>query len=101
MEYISDKIKEKPAISNLITVYHLLSGKDIKKIEESYEGKSYADFKADLGEIVVNFLKPFQKKHNELKNNPDYIMSVLTKSEEKARILATSTLNEVKERMGL
>ena len=97
---------KKPAISNLITIYHLLSGltgqgKEIKDIEKMYEGKSYADFKSDLAEVVVDFLKPFQSKYAELKKNPDYIMSVLTKSEERARILASSTLQEVKEKMGL
>ena len=91
----------KPAISNLITIYHLLSGKDIKKIETIYEGKSYAEFKSDLGEVVVSFLKPFQSKHAELKKNPDHAMSILTKSEEKAKVLASSTLKEIKERMGL
>ena len=91
----------KPAISNLITIYHLLSGNDIKKIEEMYEGKSYVEFKSDLAEVVVNFLKPFQEKYAELKKNPDHVMSVLTNSEEKAKILASSTLQEAKEKMGL
>ena len=40
--------EEKPAISNLITIYHLLSGKEIKNIEAEYEGRSYVDFKNDL-----------------------------------------------------
>src|SRR3990167_3584258 len=80
----------KPAISNLITIYHLLSGNDIKKIEEMYEGKSYVEFKSDLAEVVVNFLKPFQEKYQELQKTPDYTTSVLTKSEEKAKVLANS-----------
>ena len=92
---------KKPAVSNLITIYHLLSGKDIKKIEAEYEGKSYADFKADMGEIVVNFLEPFQVKYNELKKDPNFVMSILTKSEERAKVLASSTLKEIKEKMGL
>jgi len=98
IEFNPDK---KPAISNLITIYHLLSDKEIKDIEKMYEGKSYADFKSDLGEVVVDFLKPFQAKYAELKNDPEYVLSVLTKSEEMARILASSTLKEVKEKMGL
>ena len=93
--------EEKPAISNLITIFHMLSGKEIKNIEAEYEGKSYADFKNDLAEVVVGFLKPFQEKYNELKKNPDYVMSILIKSEEKAKALAGSTLKEVKEKMGL
>ncbi|OGM98604.1 MAG: tryptophan--tRNA ligase [Candidatus Yanofskybacteria bacterium RIFCSPHIGHO2_02_FULL_43_15c] len=91
----------KPAVSNLITIYHLLSGQKIKKIEEMYEGKSYVEFKSDLAEVVVEFLKPFQEKYQELQKTPDYTTSVLTKSEEKAKVLANSTLKEVKEKMGL
>jgi len=100
-KYILFNQEEKPAISNLITIYHLLSGKDIKQIETIYEGRSYADFKSDLAEVVVNFLKPFQAKYAELKNDPEYVLSVLTKSEERAKVLASSTLKEVKEKMGL
>lgn len=93
--------KEKPAISNLLTIYHLLSGQEIKTLEKEYAGKSYVEFKNDLAEVVVNFLKPFQEKRKEFENNPDKVLQILTDSEEKARLLASSTLQEVKERMGL
>ena len=95
--------QKKPGISNLMEIYALLGPniKNLKQIETMYEGRSYADFKTDLGEVVVDFLKPFQEKYNELKKNPDYVMSVLTKSEEKARELATATLTEVKKKIGL
>jgi len=93
--------KEKPAISNLLTIYHLLSGKEISALEKEYDGKSYVEFKNDLAEVVVNFLKPFQEKRKEFENDPDKVLKILTDSEEKARVLASSTLQEVKERMGL
>ena len=101
-EIIYDEDK-KPGISNLMTIYSLLDPniKNLKQIETMYANKSYAEFKSDLAEVIVNFLKPFQSKYDELKKNPDHVLSVLTKSEEKAKILATSTLDEVKERMGL
>ncbi|MEK7121686.1 MAG: tryptophan--tRNA ligase [Patescibacteria group bacterium] len=93
----------KPGIANLMTIYALLdlNIKNLKQIETMYAGKSYAEFKSDLAEVIVNFLKPFQEKYDELKKNPDHIMSVLTKSEEKAKVLASSALKEVKEKMGL
>ena len=92
---------KKPAISNLLTIYQLLSGRAVEEIEKDYDGKTYADFKNDLAEVVVNFLKPFQKKYSELKNNMDYVEKVLTQSEERARTIATGTLKEIKEKMGL
>lgn len=99
-EIIYDEDK-KPGISNLLTVYSLLSGKEIKELEKSFEGKSYVDFKNDLAEVVVGFLKPFQEKRKEFENNIDQVETILTDSETKAKLLASSTLKEVKERMGL
>lgn len=91
----------KPAISNLLTIYHLLSGKEIPGLEKKYNEKSYVEFKNDLAEVVVNFLKPFQEKRKEFENNMDHVEKILTESEEKAKILANDTLAEVKKRMGL
>lgn len=93
--------KEKPGISNLLTIYSLLSKKEIKDLEKEYSGKSYVDFKNDLAEIVVEFLKPFQQKRKELEKDVKYVRSVLENSEEKARQLAVQTIKEVKEKMGL
>src|SRR3989344_2838963 len=93
--------KEKPAISNLLTVYHLLSGKEIKTLEKEYDGKSYVEFKNDLAEVVVNFLKPFQEKRKEFEKNPREVLNILEASEEKSRQLANETLTEIKRKMGL
>ena len=98
---VSFNEEEKPAISNLITIYHLLSGKEIKNIEAEYEGKSYVDLKNDLAEVVVEFLKPFQARRKEFEDDPKMVLDILEKSEKEARSLADKTLNEVKEKMGL
>src|SRR3989344_6124050 len=93
--------KGKPAISNLLTIYHLLSGESIDDLVAKYNGKSYLDFKANLAEVVVDFLKPFQEKRKEYEKNMDEVVKVLEKSEEKARSIASVTLAHVKEKMGL
>ncbi|KKT81999.1 MAG: Tryptophan-tRNA ligase [Candidatus Yanofskybacteria bacterium GW2011_GWA2_44_9] len=93
--------KEKSGISNLLTIYSLLSGKDIKKIEADYGGKGYVEFKNDLAEVVVEFLKPFQDKRRELEKDPKHVIQILERSEEEARKLAQKTLDEVKQLMGL
>ena len=91
----------KPAISNLLTIHSLLSNKKISDLEKKYEGKSYVDFKNGLAEVIVEFLKPFQKKYEEFSKNRDEVMKTLTVSEENARNIASSTLAEVKEKLGL
>ncbi len=93
--------KEKPAISNLITIYSLLSGEQVGEIETMYQGKSYGDFKTDLAEVVVTFLEPFQNRYRELKADPEQVRRILDSSEEKARIIASHNLAEIKAAMGL
>lgn len=93
--------KDKPAISNLLTIYNEFSGKDIAKIEKEYAGKGYADFKKDLAEIVVNSLKDFREKRKELSANKDYVTEVLRAGKEKAQKQAQKTLKEVKEKIGI
>ena len=85
----------------MITIYHLLSQNSIGEIEKKYGGKTYVEFKNDLAEVIVNFLKPFQEKRKELENDLTYVEDVLTESEEKAKIIASRTLTEVKQKMGL
>ncbi len=53
----------KPAISNLLTVYSLVTDKPISQLEKEYEKHtSYAEFKSALAEAIINFLSPFQRK---------------------------------------
>ena len=93
--------ENKPAISNLLTIYSLLANEKIADIESRYTGKTYSDFKSDLAEVVVNFLQPFQEKYNEFNSNLTEVEKILTKSEEKAKEIASSTLTEVKQSIGI
>ena len=38
-------------------------------IEQSYDGKMYSDFKADLGDALVEYLGPLQNKYNEIQDS--------------------------------
>ena len=57
---------DKPAITNMLDIYSALSGESVAAIEQRYEGKGYADFKADLGDVVVEALAPIQARIREL-----------------------------------
>jgi len=94
-------LKRKPAISNLILIYHLLSEKRIEEIEKEYEGKDYLIFKNDLFEIIINFLKPFQERYRELMSDIGQIYSILEEGEKKAKEIAENNLKEIKQKIGL
>jgi tryptophanyl-tRNA synthetase len=93
--------QNKPAISNLLTIYHLFSKKSIADIEKKYKNKGYAEFKNDLAEVIIKGLKPFQEKRKELEKNPRLIEKILAEGQKKAQKLATETIKEVKIKMGL
>lgn len=93
--------KEKAGISNLLSIYSLFSDKDIKKIEKEFENKNYGEFKKDLSDLVVKYLKPFREKRGELLSKEGYIDEILDAGAQKASKKAAKTLKEVKEKMDL
>src|SRR5204863_2051013 len=44
---------ERPAITNLLTIYHLLTGKSPAECEQHFEGKGYGQLKTELAEDIV------------------------------------------------
>lgn len=93
--------KNKKGISNLLVIYSLFSGKSIKDLEKTYKGRKYAEFKNDLADIIIDFFSSFQKEFKKLKSNPNFVREILKTGAEKARIIAHSTMEEIKEKTGL
>lgn len=92
---------EKPALSNLLTIYHLLSGESIKDIEKRYTGKGYKEFKHDLSELIIGFLAPMQIKYEKLMAHPEKITEILESGAKHAQKIASQTMKEVKDAVGL
>lgn len=98
-EVIFDE-KNKPAISNLLTIYNLFSEESIKDIEEKYKEKSYSEFKKDLAEVIIVGLEPLQQKYNELKKDENHVIEILKNGAIQARQTASQTIDEVKNKIG-
>lgn len=93
--------KNKPAISNLLTIYSLITGEDMKNLEAKCECEcnGYGDFKKNVAEALGEFLTTFQKKYNSFKD--DEVREILRAGAEKVRPMAEETLGRVKERLGI
>ncbi|MBU7591029.1 tryptophan--tRNA ligase [Metabacillus halosaccharovorans] len=92
--------ENKPGISNLLSIYSILTNEPIEQIEAKYEGKGYGDFKTDVAEVVVNALKPIQEKYYQLMES-DELDQILDKGAEKANAVASRTLKKMENAMGL
>jgi len=92
---------KKPGISNLLTIYSLLTDKLIQEIENQFKGKGYGDFKKSLAKVLINYLEPFRRKQKELQTRDVYVKEILEKGASRAKIIAETTMQEVREKMGL
>ena len=93
--------KEKPGISNLLTIHSSLSGKSIAEIEHEFAGKGYGDFKAEVAEVVVEYLRPIRDHALELLKDEAHLLTLLHRGGEKAQKTAASTLEITYKNLGL
>jgi tryptophanyl-tRNA synthetase len=89
----------RPAITNLLTIYHLLTGKTSDECEAHFAGKGYGQFKSELAEAVIEFLRPFQEKVKQYDEST--LNGILKPGAEKARSVAAKTLADVYSKMGI
>lgn len=93
--------KEKPGISNLLTIHSTMSGKSISEIERDFVGKGYGDFKTEVAEVVVEFLRPIRQRTLELLEDEDALLAILHEGAVKARIVAENTVQKTYKNLGL
>lgn len=91
----------KPGISNLLTIYSLFSEKPIPEIEKKFSQKGYAEFKQQLADLLILKLEPFRRKKKELLAREIYLKEILEQGRKKAQVLASSTMESVRQKMGL
>jgi tryptophanyl-tRNA synthetase len=92
---------EKPGLANLLTIYSVLSGKEIPNIVNDYEGKMYGHLKVDLADLVVETLNPIREEYERLMKDKGYLEGVMDKGAAKARERAQATLKKVYDTTGL
>ncbi len=99
-EVIFDE-KQKPGISNLLTIHAALSGKNIADLENEFAGKGYGDFKSAVADVVVEYLRPIRAQALELLQDETHLIKILHDGADKARKVASATLKETYQNLGL
>ncbi|MDO8470728.1 MAG: tryptophan--tRNA ligase [bacterium] len=98
IKYNPDK---KPGISNLMTIFSLFANMPMKKVEQKFHGKGYAQFKKSLADLLVKELEPLRRKKQELLQRDLYIQEILRQGQRKASSVAQDTMKEVRKKVGL
>jgi tryptophanyl-tRNA synthetase len=91
--------ESRPAINNLLEIYHLMTGRSPQEVEDHFAGKGYAQLKGDLAEATVEFLRPFQQRVREISD--EQLDQILDQGREKARQIASVTLDQVFQKTGI
>ncbi len=93
--------ESKPAISNLLLIYQLFSGMEMKKIEKKFGNKGYAVFKQDLSKLLAKKLSPIRKKYEKLMQNKKYLDGILEKGKEASRKVTVPNMEKIREIIGI
>jgi tryptophanyl-tRNA synthetase len=93
-----------PEKDNVFALLKLVaSPEELKQWDTRYRsgGMGYGEAKKRTAELMVEYFKPYRDKRQELENNIDYVRKVLAEGADRARAVATKTLNEVRHAVGL
>lgn len=93
--------ENKPGISNLMEIYGIITSKTMEEIEKEFEGQGYGNFKVAVANAIIKELEPFRNKYNELMGNPSYLEEIYNKGAKKASEVASKTLKDVYEKIGI
>ena len=93
--------KQKPGISNLLTIFSHLSGKSIKDLEAEFAGSGYGDFKMAVANVVADYFAPVRSRTQELLSERSELLAIIENGAKKAEAVASDTLAQVYQQMGL
>jgi len=92
---------DKPGIGNMIEILAVVRGTSPEAVERDFEGLRYGDFKTAVGDEVAEWLAPVRERYAELRPDEGALEDVLEAGAEKARAIASRTVADVREAMGV
>ncbi|MGH2840151.1 MAG: tryptophan--tRNA ligase [Solirubrobacteraceae bacterium] len=94
--------EDKPGVTNLIEILAVLHGVTPEEIEARFaDARGYGDLKAAVGEAVAVELAPVRERYEQIRGDEAALERVLAEGAEKARVIATRTLSDVRDAMGV
>jgi tryptophanyl-tRNA synthetase len=92
---------DKAGIANLIDILAAVRGVAPEAVEAEFEGSGYGAFKKAVAEAVIEYLTPVRERYQELRADESELERILEAGADKARAIASDTLADVREAMGV
>ena len=93
--------EDKPALTNLLTIYSLMTDTPISELERRYEGAGYGTFKREMGDALVEHMAPIQQRLADLTADPGELMRILNRGRDRAREIAVPKMEQVRRATGI
>ena len=93
--------ENKPGISNLLSIVAVIDDSSIEDVSKKYKDYTYKDFKIEVADKVTEFILKIQNEFYKYRNNEEYLKKILKDGADKARVLASKKMEEVKKIVGL
>tara|TARA_Y100001970_G_scaffold51770_1_gene65453 strand:+ start:1554 stop:2555 length:1002 start_codon:yes stop_codon:yes gene_type:complete len=93
-------LSKRPEAENLLGIYSSLSKLNLKDVINQFSGKNFSEFKINLSELLVEKIYPISQEINKLQKDNNFIDSVLRDGAEKANIIASKKVEEMKKIIG-
>jgi len=93
--------KEKPGVSNLLTLMSCTTGRSIDELVPEYEDKMYGHLKQDTADAVLSVIEPLQQRYFELRKDETALLDIMKASSQRASERASITLDKTKKALGL
>lgn len=88
--------KERPAVSNLLTIFSVATGRAPGVIAQEFAGRGYAEFKTALAEAVDAFIAPIRSRRAEFVQDRAAVARVIREGTERAREAGAETMRLVR-----
>ena len=93
---------DKPGITNLLDLLAVARGVTPADVEQDMQGvRGYGDLKVAVADAIVGMLAPVRERYAEIRPDQERLEAVLAEGAEKARAMASPTLADVREAMGV
>ena len=87
-------------INNLITIYSSISNQNKNSVVSMFANKEISYFKSELKAVVIDLIEPISTEIKKIKDDKEYLKTILKEGTSKAKDRANKTINEVNDIMG-
>ncbi|MBI4226324.1 tryptophan--tRNA ligase [Candidatus Roizmanbacteria bacterium] len=92
-----------PGVKTLFTFANLYLSSEVEKYKKEFNNGTlqFVTVKDEISEAIYKELQPFQERRKKIEADQSYLNKVIKEGAEKARAIASQTVKEVREKMGL